>query len=459
MLFPYGTDAPIYHRPIATVSIIVINIGLFLATGMGAVYAVGATPYDWLIIEFDRINPFQWVTGAFMHASWGHLVGNMIFLWCFGIVVEGKLGWRQFSLVYLVLCLGDGAISQIPMFAFYGGVGGCLGASGVIFALIAISLCWAPENNMHCLFFWSFFVPFQFDIRILSLGLFYGAKEMLPLFFTGFRMSTPMLHLLGMSVGFVVAIAMLKKGMVDCEGWDVISRYGDPTAPLDSLFCRLTRRLPSKQRKPIRGNDRQGALQETDPVQAILQNPSAYNPRGYVARSNRSRRQKSSTEKSISYNRRMQNPSNFDQSSADSVNQSRMRDRRLAAVTSFQAAINRQGTAEARKLFATICEHWGTHAINSKLMAAYAKLLGKSKRYLESLVPLKILVSRRAKCANQACLRIARIQFQLQNDRDSAAASLSQICEPIDESTRLQQEQLAALIRTSTTNTKPTVAT
>ncbi|MBM3970315.1 MAG: rhomboid family intramembrane serine protease [Planctomycetes bacterium] len=28
-----------------------------------------------------------------LHAGWLHLIGNLIFVWGFGIVVEGKLGW------------------------------------------------------------------------------------------------------------------------------------------------------------------------------------------------------------------------------------------------------------------------------------------------------------------------------------------------------------------------------
>ncbi|MGB7324399.1 MAG: rhomboid family intramembrane serine protease, partial [Rubripirellula sp.] len=218
MLIPYGTDAPIYHRPIATVSIIVINFAMFLATGMGHVYGSIQSPYRWLIIEFDQVNPLQWITGAFMHASWCHLIGNMIFLWCFGLVVEGKIGWRKFSLVYLTLCLGKGAITQIPMFAIhgasFGSMSGCLGASGVIFGLIAIALCWAPKNNMHCLFTWSLWMPYPIDVPIFGLGILYAIMEILTLALVGFHMSTPMLHMLGMVVGFPVAIYMLKKNLV-----------------------------------------------------------------------------------------------------------------------------------------------------------------------------------------------------------------------------------------------------
>ena len=35
MLLPYGTDAHVYHYPVATISIIATNTVLFLLTGMG----------------------------------------------------------------------------------------------------------------------------------------------------------------------------------------------------------------------------------------------------------------------------------------------------------------------------------------------------------------------------------------------------------------------------------------
>jgi len=223
MFLPYGTDAPVYHPPIATVGIIVINAVMFVATGMGYSHS---GEFDWLILEYDRINPLQWVTAAFMHASWGHLIGNMIFLWCFGLVIEGKLGWHRFSWLYFGLALADGAVGQVPMFFFSDGIGGALGASGVIFAMLAISMIWAPQNDIHFFYMWTFYFVGTVDIPIIVVGCFYLALQVLQLAFIGWHMSTPMLHLLGASVGIPFAIYMLQTKRVDCEGWDLLSRLG-----------------------------------------------------------------------------------------------------------------------------------------------------------------------------------------------------------------------------------------
>ena len=135
MFIPYGTDAPIYHYPIATIACIAINTVMFVATGMGNV----GDNLIWLILDFEVINPLQWLTAAFMHASWMHLIGNMIFLWCFGLVAEGKLGAPKFIALYLGMALLSNALIQVPLFLI-GHPGGALGASGAISALMVVAL-------------------------------------------------------------------------------------------------------------------------------------------------------------------------------------------------------------------------------------------------------------------------------------------------------------------------------
>ena len=282
MLFPYGTDAPLYYRPFATVAIIAINVAMFLMTGMGDYDA-----HRWLILEFDKINPLQWITAAFMHLSWIHLVGNMIYLWCFGLVVEGKLGWRRFSLLYLGLALVTGAIGQIPMFFMSGFDGspyycGALGASGVIFALIAIAMVWAPENEMSCLFIWSFFFIRTIDIPIFGLAAFYIAIEFFQVWMSDFSMSTPMLHSIGIAAGFPFAVIMLKNQWVDCEGYDWFSRHTDLTARMTSWsplawIGGLLFGTPARRRAQLELSMHRDASAQ-DALALIRQDPDRFNP-------------------------------------------------------------------------------------------------------------------------------------------------------------------------------------
>ena len=100
----------------------------------------------------------------------------MIFLWTFGMVVEGKLGWWVFSAVYLGLGVveapacssSSGASTQIHM----------LGSSTVIFGLLAMCLVWAPKNEVMCIV-WLRFTPMVFDLSILWFAAVYIALDVL----------------------------------------------------------------------------------------------------------------------------------------------------------------------------------------------------------------------------------------------------------------------------------------
>ncbi|MGZ6371850.1 MAG: rhomboid family intramembrane serine protease, partial [Candidatus Limnocylindria bacterium] len=80
------------------------------------------------------------LTSMFMHGSWLHLGGNMLFLWIFGDNVEHRAG----PLPYLVAYLGAGLVgsgaqivgdpsSPIPSLGASGAISGVLGAYLVLF--------------------------------------------------------------------------------------------------------------------------------------------------------------------------------------------------------------------------------------------------------------------------------------------------------------------------------------
>jgi membrane associated rhomboid family serine protease len=435
MLIPYGTDAPIYYRPFATASIIMINVVMFWLTGMGEVCNVLQHEHRWLILEFNRINPLQWVTAAFMHASWGHLLGNMIFLWCFGLVVEGKLGWRKFSVLYLSLCLAKGAVTQVPMFVFWpSDFGGALGASGAIFGLMAVAICWAPENDMHCLFTWWFPFVRTFDVPIFGLGLFYLVLQLLPLLLGGFHMSTPMLHLLGMFVGFPIAIYMLKHNLVDCEGWDVISRWSHlPKSPLMLISSLVQSREKRKSGKILTtAYDRRS---ERDALKQILENPAAYNPPTTATFSSSAPANSGSHESAIYF---------------EGERRSMQID-----LAKLDQSIRCEDANAAKNVFQRIDHTWGTHCVAELLLAKYATLLSKQGHHLDSLQPLTVLVSRRGKYRNQACLRIARVQLQLQNDPAAAQFSIQQMVRPWNKKTDAKRERIIQALSRSESPVSP----
>lgn len=110
MLIPLNTDAPLYHYPFGTIGLIVANLGCFALTGFGT---DSAALEPWALQYGEGLSPVQWCSSAFAHAGVMHILGNMFFLWGFGLVVEGKLGWRKFVPLYLLLAMLGGAAVDI----------------------------------------------------------------------------------------------------------------------------------------------------------------------------------------------------------------------------------------------------------------------------------------------------------------------------------------------------------
>jgi membrane associated rhomboid family serine protease len=231
MFIPYSTDAPIYHWPIATVATIVVNVLAFVPM-------LSMTPdevdniYGPLILNYGWIYPWQWVTSNYVHAGIGHLVGNMIILWAFGLIVEGKIGWWKFLLLYNAIGIGECAIEQIVTLPF-GYEVGSLGASAIIYGLIAIAMVWAPVNELNCFCTYGFrnfgttvdisilvYASVSFAIEAI-LGVFSAVTQ--PPTFLLAAFTSQILHLLGGVVGFGVGAAMLKLHFVDCENYDLFS--------------------------------------------------------------------------------------------------------------------------------------------------------------------------------------------------------------------------------------------
>ncbi len=83
---------------------------------------------------------FTVFTSMFMHGSWGHIAGNMLFLWIFGDNVEDAIGHVRYALFYLVGGLVAAAAqlmidpgSHIPMIGASGAIAAVLGAYVVLY--------------------------------------------------------------------------------------------------------------------------------------------------------------------------------------------------------------------------------------------------------------------------------------------------------------------------------------
>jgi len=109
----------------------------------------------------ERFAPAQLVGHMFGHAGLEHLIGNMLFLFCFGNAVNAKLGHFKFVLAYLLL----GIIAGLAWLALGDGRG-ALGASGAIMGVIGMYFVLYPRNNVSI-----FYCIWALTLRVGSFSL------------------------------------------------------------------------------------------------------------------------------------------------------------------------------------------------------------------------------------------------------------------------------------------------
>ena len=149
-----------------------------------------------------------------------HLIGNMIFLWAFGIIVEGKLGWWAFTLVYLGIGVAENAGIQLLLHPQSPCT--CLVPRGPSTACWPCAWSGRPRTRFIASFSFERF-RLDVDLSILWFVAFYIGMEFLEFGMRGFSISSAMAHLGGAILGFGLAVVLLKLKLVDCENWDIFA--------------------------------------------------------------------------------------------------------------------------------------------------------------------------------------------------------------------------------------------
>ena len=122
-------------------------------------------------------HPLAWYegafTGMFMHASWAHILGNMLFLWIFGNNVEDAFGHVRFLLWYLVAGLAATSAQAFVTLHFASLQEASfpnIGASGAVAAVLGAYFLLLPRARVLALLF--FIIPIQVP-ALLFLGVWF----------------------------------------------------------------------------------------------------------------------------------------------------------------------------------------------------------------------------------------------------------------------------------------------
>jgi membrane associated rhomboid family serine protease len=166
----------------------------------------------------------SWITAMFLHGSWDHILGNMLFLLIFGKNVEDAFGHLRYLAFYfaggfvammtqtaMTLLAGTAAEARVPN----------LGASGAIAAVLGAYFILYPNSRVLTLVVvWPVRIPayvflglwFLYQLVEANFGLFAASANGGGTAFFA--------HVGGFLFGLIVAITLLNAGRVQPQDYD-----------------------------------------------------------------------------------------------------------------------------------------------------------------------------------------------------------------------------------------------
>jgi membrane associated rhomboid family serine protease len=155
--------------PVITAAIIAINALVFVLELMGG----DAFVTRWSAVPADIVAGHHWITiltAMFMHGSWSHIIGNMVFLWAFGPEIEDTMSPSRYALFYLLA----GVVSMLAQVAVSSGsTTPCIGASGAIAGVMGAFLVTFPHDNIRTILLIGWFVRITAIPAVVLIGLWF----------------------------------------------------------------------------------------------------------------------------------------------------------------------------------------------------------------------------------------------------------------------------------------------
>lgn len=188
-MIPLRDDQPSLSTPYVNYFLIALNILVFLfelAIGSQSRGALNALMFQLGVVPTHEIALLSGtpafspaaallpiLTSMFLHASWGHVIGNMWFLWIFGDNVEDYLGHFKYLAFYLFSGIAASLThillnsnSPYPSVGASGAIAGVLGAYFILYPRARV-LTWFPPIFLFELPAWLM-LGYWFVIQFLS---------------------------------------------------------------------------------------------------------------------------------------------------------------------------------------------------------------------------------------------------------------------------------------------------
>lgn len=169
----------------------------------------------------------SWITAMFLHGSWDHILGNMLFLFIFGKNVEDAFGALRYLGFYfaggfvammtqtlMTLLAGTAADARVPNLGASGAIAAVLGAYFVLYPrsrVLTLVIVWPVRIPAYVfLGFW-----FLYQLVEANFGLFSATANGGGVAFFA--------HVGGFIFGVAVALALTNAGRVEAQDYDALA--------------------------------------------------------------------------------------------------------------------------------------------------------------------------------------------------------------------------------------------
>jgi len=195
--------------------IMMVSAGFVLSSAVdvdGWLHFWGFRPEEIMAAVVDPLDPqhslalLGLLSALFLHADWVHLIGNLAYLWVFGISVEKAVGhWR-----FLTLFLGLGAAANAFTAWQMQGVGtlAVIGASGGVSAIIGVYLGLFPRRRIGLWLPLGLYMQFARVPAVLVIGSWFTLQLLYSVFGPEQHAVAWSAHLAGFGLGLAAALML-----------------------------------------------------------------------------------------------------------------------------------------------------------------------------------------------------------------------------------------------------------
>lgn len=184
------------------------DIATLLNGFWGNLKALGHSPplTERLLYHPEQWSPWRSITSALAHGSWGHLLGNMLYFYLFGSMVEAILGPLLYLGLLLALAFGTAACYSLVSLGHHAPP--TLGLSGVIYGVMSLFAWFLPEARIRTLYWFLLRGGVTLIPAWLMVG-WYVCGDLYSQLSGGSKGVNLVAHLSGALLGFLIGLIFL----------------------------------------------------------------------------------------------------------------------------------------------------------------------------------------------------------------------------------------------------------